>query len=219
MHFYFMKLNSILLFLPLIIVIGFSSNDSSDWVLRKNKNGIAVYTRYHEGSGIKEIWVIDTVNSSLSGVVAVLLDAENFHKWVYHCSEYKILKLINDREQYDYELTDVPWPFSDRDLITDSKISQDSLTKTVTISSMAAPGYIPDKPGILRIKQFQSVYTLTELGNGKIKIDYTAFGNPGGDIPDWLINANIVVGPYKSTFRMNKQLPQYQSASFSFIKE
>ncbi len=214
-----MKLSSTLLFLPLIIAISLSSNDSASWVLRKNENGIAVYTRYATGSSIKEIWVIDTVKSSLSGVVALLLDTKNYPAWVYRCRECKTLKLINDWEQYDYELTDVLWPFDDRDVITDTKISQDSFTKTVTINSIGAPDYMPDVDGTVRIRQFHSVYKLSKLESGKIKVDYTLYGNPGGHIPAWLINASIVIGPYNSTLEMNKRLPQYQSASCSFIKE
>src|SRR5450432_3287214 len=132
------KLNSVLLFLSLIIAIGFSAHDSGDWVLRKNKNGIAIYTRYTDGYSIKQLRLIDTVQSSLSGIVALLGDTKNYTEWVYHCSESKTLKLINDQEQYDYELISVPWPFNNRDLISDSKISQDSLTKTVTIITVAA---------------------------------------------------------------------------------
>lgn len=213
------KLNSALLLLPLIIAISLSSNDSAGWVLRKNKNGIAVYTRYAAGSNLKEIRVIDTVKSSLSGIVALLLDTKNYPTWVYRCSEYKTLKLINDQEQYNYELINVPWPFSDRDVVTDSKITQDSLTKAVTINTIVAPNYLPEAHGIVRIKQYHSVYILTKLVSGKIRIDYTGYADPGGNIPAWLINSNIVTGPYNSTLSMNNRLPQYQSGSYSFIKE
>jgi hypothetical protein len=211
--------NRAFLFFLLIITISFSANDSGDWVLRKNKNGIAIYTRYEEGFSIKELKLVDTVQSSLSGVVGQLLDTKNYTAWVYHCSESKTLKLINDQEEYDYEVISVPWPFNNRDLISDSKISQDSLTKTVTINTVAAPTYIPEVEGVVRIKQFNSVYILTKLAAGKIRIDYTVYTDPGGNIPVWLINANIVSGPYNTFYAMNERLPQYQSASFLFIKE
>jgi hypothetical protein len=214
-----MKLNSILLFLPLMIAISFSLNDSTGWVLRKNEKGIAVYTRYATGTNIKEIWIIDTVKSSLSAVVALLLDTKNYPEWVYKCRECKTLELINDQEQYDYEITELPWPFHNRDVISDSKISQDTLTNVVTINSIGNPDYMPDLGGIVRIRQFHSVYKLTKLVNGKIKIDYTLYGDPGGNIPTWLINASIVIGPYNTTVEMNKRLPLYQSASYPFIKE
>jgi len=208
-----------LLFLPLFILFNSSSVDPKGWDLRKNENGIAVYTRYTTNSNIKEIWVIDTVKSSMSAVVALLLDTKNYPRWVYKCKECKTLKSISDREEYDYELTNIPWPFHDREVITDSKISQDSLTKIVTVNSIAAPDFMPDTGAAVRIRQFHSVYKLTKLTKGKIKVDYTLWGNPGGNIPTWLINASIVIGPYNSTVEINKLLPLYQSATFPFIKE
>jgi hypothetical protein len=214
-----MSLKRTLLFLPFLVVFNFSSNDPTGWVLRKNDNGIAVYTRYTTGTNIKEIWVIDTVKSSMSAVIALLLDTKHYPSWVYRCITCKTLKSINAQEEYDYELTDVPWPFHDRDVISDSKISQDSLTKTVTVNSIGVPDYIPDVGSVERIKQFHSVYKLTKLAEGKIRIDYTLYGDPGGNIPAWLINASIVIGPYNTTLEMNKLLPQYQWATFPFIKE
>lgn len=208
-----------LLFLQLFISSHITSDRSKGWNLRKNENGIAVYTRYASNSDIKEIWVVDTVKTTLSAVVAVLLDTKNYSNWVYRCRICKTLKIINDKEQYDYELTSVPWPFEDRDVITDSKISQDSVTKVVTVNSKGAPDYIPDSTGVVRIKNFHSIYTLTKLTDGRIKVDYALYGDPGGNIPAWLINANIVVGPYNSTLEMNKQLAKYQSANYSFIIE
>jgi len=78
---------------------------------------------------------------------------------------------------------------------------------------------MPCNDNIVRIKQFHSVYTLTKLTNGLVKIDYELYADPGGDIPTWLINANIIIGPYNSTAAMNKQIPNYQLTTYSFIKE
>lgn len=214
-----MKLRRILILAPLILVISFSLGDSNNWVLKRHENGIEVYTRDAVGYSIKQIRIIDTVKSSLSGIVAIILDLKNYPSWVYRCGAGKTLTLINNREQYDYELTDVPWPFENRDVITYSKIDQDSLTKTVTISSEAMPDYLPSVNGTVRIRQFHSLYVLKKLINGSVKVDYTLYADPGGDIPAWLVNATIIIGPYNSTAEMIKRLPQYQSMSYPFIKE
>jgi len=215
-----MRLNNTILFLPLLISTFLSLTDSNrDWVMKKNENGIAVYTSIKESHKIKEVKIIDTVRSSLSGIVALLNDTKNYPTWVYRCGGAKVLKSITDKEQYNYELTILPWPFDNREVITYSKVSQDSLTKIVTIESSAAPGYMPCNDNIVRIKQFHSVYTLTKLTNGLVKIDYELYADPGGDIPTWLINANIIIGPYNSTAAMNKQIPNYQLTTYSFIKE
>ena len=99
------------------------------------------------------------------------------------------------------------------------KIEQEETTKVVAITNSSEPDYIPAKKGIVRVKHVLSNYRLMPLTNGKVKVEFELFVDPGGSIPTWLINANIVNAPYKTTVGMIKQLPNYQNASVSFISE
>jgi ribosome-associated toxin RatA of RatAB toxin-antitoxin module len=204
----------ILALLPL-----FFSGGQEDWVLKKDENGVAVYTRYAENSHLKEIRAVTVVESSLSAIVALLLDVKNYPHWIYACSESSTLNVINDHEAYHYQVTHLPWPLNDRDMISHFDIEQEEATRIVAITNSSEPDYIPDKKSIVRVKRVQSNYRLTPLGNGKVNVEFELFVDPGGSIPAWLINANIVMAPYKTTVSMIKQLPNYQKASFPFITE
>jgi ribosome-associated toxin RatA of RatAB toxin-antitoxin module len=210
---------SFFFFIILFSLCRISSADSTDWVLQKNENGIAVYTRYAQGTHIKEVRVVNVVESSLSGLVALLLDVKNYPNWIYACSEASVLKEINSLEQYQYQVTDVPWPVSDRDVVSHFKLQQDSITKIVTAMNTAKPEYIPKKDDRVRVQHFQSNYKFTPLPDGKVKVEFELYVDPGGNVPDWLINSNIVTAPYKTTLALIKQLPDYQKASFDFIRE
>lgn len=202
-----------------LLQCAFSYDDSHDWVLKKDENGIKVYTRYSPGSNLKEVRVVNNVNSSLSAIVAILNDTKNYPAWIYACSEAQTLKLVNDRDQYQYSVTNVPWPFSDRDVVTHFKVEQDSVTGIVMVNSTGLPEYIPEKEGRVRVQHFQSNYKLTPLDSGIVKVEFELYVDPGGNIPAWLINANIVLAPYNTSAAMITQLPKYQSVSYSFIKE
>jgi len=207
------------LVLTFILFTSYSFPDEKKWELKKKEKGILVYTRLAEGAYVKEVRVVNKVKSTLSAVVGLTLDTPNYPNWIYACSEAKTLKAISDREQYKYQVTKVPWPFSDRDLITDFKIAQNPTTKVVTVNSSVLPNYIPAVDGRVRVEHFHSAYTLTPLPNDSVQVDYELYVDPGGDIPAWLINSNIVMAPFNTTLEMIKQLPKYQSSSFSFIKE
>jgi hypothetical protein len=194
-------------------------SDSDNWTLQKNENNILVYTRIVEGSNVKEVRVVNKVKSSLSGMVALLLDTRNYTNWIYECAESRPLKVVSDKEMYNYQVTNFPWPVSDRDLICNFKINQDSNTKIVSFTKTGIPAYIPEKSPYVRIQRFQSSYKLTPLANDSVKVELEMLVDLGGDIPRWLINANMVMAPYKSTVAMLDQIPKYQSASLSFIKE
>lgn len=202
-----------------LLLSAFSYDDPANWTLKKDENGIKVYTRYPPGSNLKQVRVVNTVKSSLSAIVSLLLDTKNYPGWIYACSEAQTLKIINDREQYQYTVTNVPWPVSDRDVAAHFKVEQDSSTRIVSVNSTGIPDYIPDKEGRVRVQHFQSNYKLTPLDSGMVKVEFELYVDPGGSVPAWLINSNIVLAPYNTTVAMITQLPKYQSASYSFIKE
>jgi hypothetical protein len=187
--------------------------------LQKNENGIVVYTRDVTDSKLKEVRVVNTVTSSLSGLVALLLDTKNYPQWIYGCSESKTLKVISEKELYNYQVTDVPWPFSDRDVVSDFKVEQDSATKIVTFTKRCIADFLPEKNSMVRIQKIASSYRLIPVGHGSVQVEMQMSIDPGGNIPAWFINYNLVVAPYKTTEAMITQLPQYQSATYSFIKE
>lgn len=202
-----------------ILFTAFVDDNSGSWVLQKNENGIIVYTRTMEGSQIKEVRVVNKVKSSLAGMVALLLDTKNYTNWIYACTESHSIKVVNPQEIYNYQVTDFPWPVSDRDLICNFKVSQDSMTRMVSFTKTGMPGYLPEKTPYVRIRDFQSNYRLIPLPHDSVSVELEMKVDPGGDIPKWLINANIVMAPYKSTITMMTQIPKYQSASYSFIRE
>ena len=70
-----------LMFFPfclLMVLPLYFSSDQPDWDLKKEENGVRVYTRYAENSKLKEVRTVNVVQSSLSGIVALLLDVKNY---------------------------------------------------------------------------------------------------------------------------------------------
>lgn len=199
--------------------VGFSITNISNWELKKYENGIAVYTRSSSTSSIKEVKLVDTVKSSLSAIVALMADTKNYPEWIYHCEDAKTLKVIDAQSEYKYELINVPWPFDNRDIVTYYTVTQDSLTKVVTLISSSLPDYLPATDGVVRIRHFYSAYKLTPLADGLVKVEYELNVDPTGKIPAWLINANIVNGPYATAVALSKELPKYQRMCYSFIRE
>lgn len=189
------------------------------WQLQKNENGIKVYTRLLKGYGYKEVKVVNTVRSTLSGIVALLLDTKNYTNWVSGCESTSTLKTISAQEFYNYQVTALPWPLSNRDVVSRFKVTQDAVTRVVTFSKTGEAGFIPEKDGLVRVQNFLSVVTLTPLTKDSVQVVLQMHLDPGGNIPDWIYNDFTVSAPFNSTAAMVKQLPKYQWGSFSFIKE
>lgn len=206
---------SVFLLLPAL----FSYSQSAQWKLAKDQNGIKVYTRHLEGYAIDELRTELTVKAPLNAIVAVITDADNYSDWIYACSASRILQKISETEQYQYQVNDLPYPFSDRDVAIHFKIWQDAATRKVFTSSVAEPTFIPVVDGLVRLPVFIGGYELTPNADGTVHIAYQLRLDPGGSIPDWMANLFIVKGPYESTMKLREMVEskKYDGAVFAFL--
>lgn len=193
----------------------------SPWKLKKDKNGLKVYTRDNSASPIKELKMNFSVKASMSAIVLLLQDIEAIPKWVYKCPEAYTLKEVNSNVEYYYNLVDFPWPLDDRDMIVKNVLTQDSITKVVRSESFNEPNYIPEKEGIIRIPSVHLWWTFTPKSNGMVEVEYFLNSDPGGMIPAWIINLAIDQGPSQTIKRFRKILeePKYKNARLDYILE
>jgi hypothetical protein len=180
-----------------------------------------VYYRDGEQSKIKELKFTFKVESSLSSIVALLDDVQNYSKWVYKLDEAKIIDKISDKEMYYYNVVDFPWPLNDRDMITHTRIFQDPTTKVVTSHSLGAPYLLKEKEEMVRIKTLEIKYIMKPNFDGSVTIDYYLKSDPAGNLPAWIINLALAYGPSESIKEFKKLLAEepYKSAALPHILE
>ncbi len=191
------------------------------WELQSNKNGIAVYTRTVDGYSVSAVKSVCIINSSLSGMVALVLDVASYKKWIFHCDHAQIVKWINPTELIYYQETSVPWPADNRDFIGRLKLSQDKVSGIVTITVENEPNYLPQKTGRVRLKKFTERIIIAPKGKNKSELSYEMMMDVGGNIPGWMVNLAITSGPYESLSAMKSlaNTGAYSNARPGFIKE
>lgn len=189
------------------------------WKLTRNQNNIKVYIRQHNETALKEVYARTDIKTSLSAIISVIKDTGNHHKWMY---ANKISKLLKKNSEFDwilYSESEAPWPVSDRDLISHSKMSQDLKTCTIRIEASGIPDYLPVNEGIVRIQKMHSVWELTPQGNGVVTVGFKILLDLGGNIPTWLVNLAVDKGPYYTLLHFKEivRQDQYQNAHLSYI--
>lgn len=196
-----------------------SSTPKNDWELKKNQNGISVFSRTSESSKYNELKIVFQVKSSLSSIVAILNDVESYPKWIYHCESSKILKKESDKHLIRYQKITAPWPVDNRDVAVDVITYQDEKTKIVYQKVTAVPDYTPAISGNVRVREYRAMWTIKPLKNGIVQVEYELLVNPAGSIPAWVINLAVIEGPFETTKKMKEQLlnEKYQNASYAFI--
>ena len=193
--------NLLALFIFLFSTVLFAQNDG--WKYMKTTDGINVYIKNVEGSAIKQIKLQTHFNRKMSVMVAALQDVPSYPKWVYKASYSEKIKSINSWETIYYNYLDFPWPIKDRDVVVYNKIDQNPKTRLVVSSSFAQKGVLPTKENIFRIEDMHSQWILKSEASG-VYAEYYFSSNPGGDIPNWSINAAMDDGPIKTIQGLKK---------------
>ncbi|MEO6916135.1 MAG: START domain-containing protein [Chitinophagaceae bacterium] len=176
-----------------------------DWELIKNKDGIKVSRKDSDSSAFKSIKVEGTFHGTWEKLVYILKDVKHHSDWVYKSSNVRFISSLDESDFTYYTVTEVPWPFENRDLIINMKFTEDNTGKIHRIVTKAQPAEIPVKAGIIRVPYFKAVWLVKMLDKNKMSITYTVSLNPGGSLPPWLMNTFAVKGPFE-TFRNLREL-------------
>ncbi|MCB1671693.1 MAG: START domain-containing protein [Gammaproteobacteria bacterium] len=193
-----------------------------DWTLRRDENGIQVYTRAVVGSPYDEVLTTTVVdNLRLASLVAVLQDPAACPRWVHHCSRSHLLSTVSEREVYVYSYNDMPFPIRDREIISHVLWSQDPVNRSLTMTGTAVDGFVDRTPGSVRLTEARVAWRFQPLAGGRIRITNRAHLNPGSRIPAWLTNNLLVETPFltMSAFISLARTSDFREAKASFVSE
>jgi hypothetical protein len=188
-----------------IVLLSFTSY-AQKWDLRKESDGIKVYTRSVAGSNVQEFKGEVVAKSNLSSILAVIDSVSEYPKWMYECTSAYRVKRINRESGYTYTWIHSPWPVSDRDLITYYKVTQDTSSKIITVAMKGVKDYIPTKSGIVRIPSMTGFWQLIPTAKGVTKIIYQVHCESGGTVPAAIVNLYITDTPYYNLLNLRKIL-------------
>lgn len=199
-----MKINQFAAFLFCNLLVCNVLSSQSDWKLKIDKKGIQIYTLDVPDFKFKSFKAVTKVNAPLQDALDVLTNDQDFEKWVYKYLGGEIVKRVSDTEVYFYSATDLPWPFSDRDDVTNVKIIKNP-DGSILIDMKDYPDYLPPKKSRVRIPFMKGYWELTPLEDEKTEIVLEILADPGGAIPAWIVNPFITSGPFK-TFQNLKEM-------------
>ncbi len=168
-----------------------------EWTLDKQDDGISVYTRPVPGSGIKEFRGETVIPRPLDAILRVLRDSDGFKNWFPNCPESKLLAR-EDNVSYQYSVMATPWPISDRDNIWRSETKRSPTSGVVEIEVTAAPDYSPERGGRVRVRKARGSWKLEPVAPDRTRVIFTMHLEPGGGIPEWMINARVVGTPFEA---------------------
>jgi hypothetical protein len=190
-----------------LILLFINPSPESEWDLKKEKDGIKIFTRSVEGSTFAEFKGTITIEkSSLTEVLDVILDVKNYESLFPDLMNPKVLK--QDGKYYDIHYIQVraPWPVKNRDTVYEQKAVVDKNGKHAYVSLKPLPDFIVEDKDFVRIREGSGFWELEEDESNNVKVIYQFHGEPGGDISAWLANSFVVAQPFETLVNLKNRL-------------
>jgi len=210
------------LFLMAVWFVTCSVTAQEEWELRKDTDGVQVYTRAVAGSAYKAVRATTVIeNVTLTSLVALIEDAQACPDWADKCAESYVVERISETESYVYTHNSLPFPVKDRDVVAHVRWSQDPSTLQVIMTSTATTGIMEEKRGRLRLENANANWTFTPISSGAIEVSNEAHIDPGSNLPGWVTNMLLVDTPFQTMVSFIDEVvkPKYQNAELGFIQE
>ncbi len=186
--------------------------EAGEWNLVKKRNGITVYTREVEGSDFLAFRGEAVVEGSVDALVAILYDTPNAPAWIHDCSFGMTLEEMSFEENYIFQIYDLPFPVSNRQVILHSQLTYNQ--EGARLDTKEANSFCENSDNsrcqkvkdedLIEITRSRGYYLFTRTGEKGTKVIWQQHIEPGGSIPDWLANALVVDIPYNSLLKLKE---------------
>jgi len=223
----FMSYNHPMRYLMTFIVLSCLS-EAAEWELVKQEDGITVYTQSVRGSEFLAFKGETVVEGSVDALVAVLYDTKGAPVWLHQCLFSMTLEEVSFEENYIFQIYDLPFPAGNREVVLHTRLSwtQDG----AMVESTEVNGFCDSHPvercryvqeaDLTRIERSRGSYLFIAEENNRTKVIWQQHIEPGGYLPDWLVNALVVDVPFNSLSRLRElvKTKKYRSATIQQLR-
>ena len=212
----------ILILLGCIALTASPAHADADWVLARESQGIAVWTRPVAGFPVHEFKAVTTVKSTLQGLACLIMDTEHAPDWVFRTKRIELLSRDDSSGNFViHVVTDFPWPLRDRDVVVQGNVRQDPDGAVIITSRSAPAGMQSHDRNFVQMPYFSGLWILRPLRKGEVEVTLQGLADPGGIIPAGIVNLIIHETPYQTWRGLRRVIgaPRYQAATMPQLRE
>ncbi|MCK5689594.1 hypothetical protein KAI87_10015 [Myxococcota bacterium] len=202
-----------------LLVLSFSAPlwaGNGPWEVVKDELGIKVFHRSVDGADYKEFKGEATVSASIPALVALIKDVKACSKWQHKCGKMTVLS-----PDYSFQLTDLPWPLTDRYAVFHTRFlpAADGQSFTIEVENIKPSklpsnlrSKVPTYIDLVHMKKADGFWKFTKVNAAITKVVYQMRLDPGS-LPSAMVNAGLVDKPFLSLKGMKKIVrePKYKN--------
>jgi Polyketide cyclase / dehydrase and lipid transport len=166
-----------------------ASGTGAEWKQESKDIGVAIHSRLHPGSAVKDYKGIGIIDAASAVVFAVLSDNEAYADFMPYTVECRVLKREKDIVLV-YQRLDLPL-ISDRDYTLCLRHETWSGPEGIIYRIRWEPANQlgpPAKPGVVRVAVCEGGWLLEPQADGRTLATYSTFTDSGGALPSLVAN-------------------------------
>lgn len=198
-----------------------SAAGEAGWRLVSEKNDIKVYRQDDAEARIKTFRGVTRFPiANPASLEALLNDYSAIPRWMHFISRGTESSRRDYLDRTLLFVTELPWPLSDRDVVTHLTVKQIGVT-TLQIRAVNDPK-APHNEDYLRIPQLNGRLDFVFFPATKeVEVTYEIVMDPGGAIPAWAANIVLKDTPYFTLLKLRRIVgePKYASYKGTFFPQ
>ena len=152
----------------------------------------------------------------VSAILAVFSDVPHATEWMDSCNGSRSVEDISDSEKVVYNRTHAPWPVADRDAVLHNIARFDAAAERVELDFWSVEDKKePPVKGVVRMPFLRGHWILSPSADGRTtRVEYQVHANPGGALPNWLVNYVSRDLPFKTIEGLRAQVKRRHYPEF-----
>ncbi len=166
-------------------------NDPNQWKRDRVIRGFTVFTSQSSDSDIVPIKVEGEIEAPITAIMENLRTIEGSEEWTPDLIRKTTLEDLGPKKAITYSLTNMPWPLYDRVLVLENELFLDKGRKLLFVQSKTVNfdrAKIPHVKKTIEAMVGYSKMGFRPISKDKTFVEFTAWVDPKGSIPAWVIN-------------------------------
>jgi len=180
---------------------------AAEWTCTKNRNGIALYEKWVKVSDtltVKERKGELIVSGDYNAIIQYISQTTTIKDWM---SSVEVVKNIGSNDTMIYILFNLPWPFSNRDLIAHRQTIRLNQQHAI-VKLDSHPNVLATNDEALRIKSYRASWEIIQLPNGQIKVVLQTFSDEPPLCPHWIQDPIVEEIFYSNLLKLKSRLSE-----------
>ncbi len=172
------------------------ASEDDDWQLRKNEEGIKVYTRAKPGAEIYMYKVVTQISVKPEIIYRQVIDFKENLKHMELVDSLRLLDHKKDERYVNYMRFNMPWPVKNREMVMQMLVTQDQ--DGIYLESNDVPESLSKSSDNIPIADFQEKWIIKRgASDNQSLITVTGWVDPGGSVPLWVVNLFSARTPFR----------------------